>query len=125
MTPQEIAVAQSHIGVWKVIAKSDCDYTLVLDDIFFRRRFARAFDRAWTDLMGRRSPSGRFDSSICRTGKPLRGRHETACGIPLRPSRGLWQLSGYVLSKTGAQRLVELLPVRGPVDSGSITSSTS
>lgn len=34
----------------------------------------------------------------------------------LRPSRGLWLLSGYVLSKRGAQRLLDLLPVRGPVD---------
>ena len=34
----------------------------------------------------------------------------------LRPVRGLWQLSGYVLSKRGAQRLLNLLPVSGPVD---------
>ena len=33
-----------------------------------------------------------------------------------RPVTGLWQLSGYVLSRTGAQKLLELLPVQGPVD---------
>jgi hypothetical protein len=33
-----------------------------------------------------------------------------------RPERGLWYLSGYVLSKRGAQRLLTLLPCRGPVD---------
>lgn len=33
-----------------------------------------------------------------------------------RPERGLWYLSGYVLSKKGAQALLDLLPCRGPVD---------
>jgi hypothetical protein len=33
-----------------------------------------------------------------------------------RPERGLWYLSGYVLSKKGAQALLGLLPCRGPID---------
>ena len=33
-----------------------------------------------------------------------------------RPERGLWYLSGYVLSKKGAQALLDLLPCRGPID---------
>src|SRR5262249_15700515 len=33
-----------------------------------------------------------------------------------RPERGLWFLSGYVLSKKGAQALLGLLPCRGPID---------
>src|ERR1041385_5083951 len=33
-----------------------------------------------------------------------------------RPERGLWFLSGYVLSKKGAQKLLGLLPCRGPID---------
>ena len=32
-----------------------------------------------------------------------------------RPVTGLWQLSGYVLSRTGARKLLALLPVRDPV----------
>ena len=32
------------------------------------------------------------------------------------PVTGLLQLSGYVLSREGAQKLLDLLPVRGPVD---------
>jgi GR25 family glycosyltransferase involved in LPS biosynthesis len=32
------------------------------------------------------------------------------------PVSGLWQLSGYVLSRDGAKKLLDLLPVRGPVD---------
>ena len=33
-----------------------------------------------------------------------------------RPVRGLWYLSGYVLSREGAGKLLTLLPCRGPVD---------
>ena len=33
-----------------------------------------------------------------------------------RPERGLWFLSGYILSKKGAQKLLNLLPCQGPVD---------
>jgi hypothetical protein len=33
-----------------------------------------------------------------------------------RPARGLWHLSGYVISREGAEKLLRLLPCRGPVD---------
>jgi hypothetical protein len=33
-----------------------------------------------------------------------------------RPVRGLWYLSGYVLSREGAKKLLSFLPCRGPVD---------
>lgn len=32
------------------------------------------------------------------------------------PVRGLWHLSGYVLSREGAEKLLRLLPCRGPID---------
>ena len=41
---------------------------------------------------------------------------EPVSELVFTPLRGLWQLSGYVLSARGAQRLLDLLPVRGPVD---------
>jgi len=36
--------------------------------------------------------------------------------LVFRPRKGLWYLCGYLLSARGARRLLELLPVRGPVD---------
>ena len=33
-----------------------------------------------------------------------------------RPVRGLWNLAGYVLSREGAEKLLRLLPCRGPID---------
>ena len=51
MSRQEIAVAMSHIEVWKLIASDDRDYSLVLeDDVYFRFGFERLADRAWAEL---------------------------------------------------------------------------
>jgi GR25 family glycosyltransferase involved in LPS biosynthesis len=117
MSRQEAAVARSHIAVWKLVAEGSPLYTLVLeDDVYFRRSFAKAFGRAWAELEHHRGGPA-FDLLYlsyeeARTGADMApASHEL-----LRPSRGLWQLSGYVLSKKGAQRLLHLLPVRGPVD---------
>ena len=33
-----------------------------------------------------------------------------------RPVRGLWHMSGYVLLRKGAEKLLNLLPCRGPID---------
>ena len=118
MTPQEVAVALSHIEVWKLIAESEQPYTLVLeDDVYFRRGFARTLDNAWSELMQRSGQVADFDivylSYLTADGEvPKRPFSERL----FRPITGLWQMSGYVLSKSGAQKLLGLLPVRGPVD---------
>ncbi len=62
MTPQEVAIALSHIGVWKTVAESNSSYTLVLeDDVYFRRGFGRYFEKAWVDLMRTSGQVNSFD----------------------------------------------------------------
>ena len=62
MTQQEIAVALSHVEVWKLIAESNQLYTLVLeDDVYFRRGFARILDNSWAELMQRSGQVAAFD----------------------------------------------------------------
>jgi GR25 family glycosyltransferase involved in LPS biosynthesis len=118
MTRQEIAVALSHIGVWKLVAASDRPYTLVLeDDVYFHRGFARTIDRAWAELTQNHGQSAAFDVLYLS----YQEAHTKTPRIPVsdllfRPLRGLWQLSGYVLSRRGAQELLDRLPVQGPVD---------
>lgn len=118
MTRQEVAVALSHIAVWKLVAASDCPYTLVLeDDVYFRRRFARTLDGAWVELMKSQALSAAFDVLYLSYQEALTGAPRMPVSdLLFRPLSGLWQLSGYVLSTRGAQRLLDLLPVRGPVD---------
>ncbi|PWQ88744.1 glycoside hydrolase, partial [Enterococcus faecium] len=38
------------------------------------------------------------------------------CDAIFRPVRGLWILSGYILSREGAAALLRAMPVIGPVD---------
>ena len=45
------------------------------------------------------------------------------CDALFRPVRGLWFLSGYVLSREGAAALLRAMPVIGPVDRGSTIAS--
>ena len=118
MTPQEVAVALSHIAVWRLIAAGDIPYTLVLeDDIYFRRGFVRNFDEAWATLVERSVDRGSVDLlylSFKEAGEDPPSRSSSS--LLRRPKRGLWQLSGYVLSHAGAQKLLDSLPARGPID---------
>lgn len=118
MTKAEIAVASSHIGIWKKIAKSDVSYTLVLeDDVWFKRNFGLAIDQAWKEMKDADHGNPNFDVLYVsykevRYGAPKKLLSENV----FCPERGLWYLSGYVLSKKGAQTLLDLLPCRGPID---------
>ena len=118
MSPQEVAVALSHIEVWNLIALGQPRFTLVLeDDIYFQRGFANAFDNIWEELTHRSGQGTVADLVYLSYEKAVKKVPGTTfSGQLFRPSTGLWQLSGYILSKEGAQKLLRLLPVRGPVD---------
>lgn len=118
MTRQEVAVARSHVEVWKAVATGADDYVLVLeDDIWFKRGAAAAIDRGWRAANGRyRAESGPgllYLSYADAGGTAVRG---DPCDTLFRPVRGLWFLSGYVLSREGAAALLRAMPVVGPVD---------
>ena len=54
MTRQEVAVARSHVEVWKAVATGSDDFVLVLeDDVWFRRGAAAAIDRGWRAALRR------------------------------------------------------------------------
>jgi GR25 family glycosyltransferase involved in LPS biosynthesis len=117
MTAPEIAVALSHVQVWRRIAAGDDAYVLVLeDDAYFTRRFGRAFDATWEEL--KFAVRGLNFDLLFLSYKEIDGgaQKQEVSDHLFRPLSGIWQLSGYVLSRAGAQRLLELLPVRGPVD---------
>lgn len=117
MSREEVAVALSHVKAWELIAAGESQYCLVLeDDVYFRRAFAKEVDRAWSQL-GSKLGSTAFDL-LYVSYEEARGGADWAetSGWIRRPRRGLWQLSGYVLSRRGADRLLKRLPVRGPVD---------
>ncbi len=118
MTRQEVAVALSHIEAWRQIAAGDTSYTLVLeDDAYFTRAFARILDGAWQEAMERAVQCGQFDMLYLSYEEAGANLPKTQVSdLLFTPISGLWQLSGYVLSRDGARKLLDLLPVRGPVD---------
>lgn len=119
MSPQEIAIALSHITLWKTIADSDVPYTLILeDDIYFDFGFSGNMDRAWNNLMENQMSQECFDIlylSYVEVGRDSK-KIKTFSNSVRKPDTGIWQASGYVLSNAGAKKLVSMLPVYGPVD---------
>jgi len=118
MTRQEVAVARSHVEVWKIVASGSEDHVLVLeDDVWFRRGAAAAINRGWSAARKRchteRGPSLLYLSYADAGGTA--DRIELGDGL-FQPVRGLWFLSGYVLSRDGAAALLRAMPVVGPVD---------
>jgi GR25 family glycosyltransferase involved in LPS biosynthesis len=118
MSRAEIAVAQSHIDVWRRFSASECAYALILeDDVWFDSGFAGYFDEAWNDVITGCDKDGRFDVLYLSYQEVKNGAPKISLSHKIsRPFRGLWNLSGYVISREGAQRLLQLLPCRGPVD---------
>jgi GR25 family glycosyltransferase involved in LPS biosynthesis len=117
MTPQEIAVALSHVEIWKLVAEAGQPYALVLeDDIYFCRGFGKAVDAVWADLIAHPGPAAFDLLYLSYTEAGTRAITKRVSKHFFQPIRGLWQLSGYVLSQRGARRLLDSLPVRGPVD---------
>lgn len=118
MSRQEVAVARSHVEAWKAIAAGTDDFVLVLeDDAWFKPGAKVAIDHGWRAALdrcaGKGGPSLLYLSYADAGGTALRA---DACENLFRPVRGLWFLSGYVLSREGAASLLRAMPVFGPVD---------
>lgn len=118
MSRQEIAIALSHIGIWQQIAADKHSHTLILeDDVFFNFGFAQHLDHAWNEIQHEEKNKYHFDILYLSYQEVRNGAqksflsHNVFC-----PTRGLWNLSGYVLSRKGARKLLHLLPCRGPID---------
>ncbi|KFG90834.1 Glycoside hydrolase, family 16 [Sphingobium herbicidovorans NBRC 16415] len=117
MTRQEIAVARSHIEAWKVVATGTEEHVLILeDDVWFRRGAAASIESAWCEASTRGNGEGL--TMVYLSYEDAGGTCERADvgGTLFRPVRGLWFLSGYVLSRSGAESLLRAMPVVGPVD---------
>lgn len=118
MSRAEIAVAHSHVKVWKEFVQSNASYALVLeDDVWFQRDFGALLEQAWSEIANVEHENHQFDVLYVsydevRFGAPK----EFISKNVFRPERGLWFLSGYILFKKGAQSLLDLLPTHGPID---------
>ncbi|WP_420445342.1 family 16 glycosylhydrolase [Candidatus Poriferisodalis sp.] len=118
MTRQEVAVARSHVEAWKAVANGTDEHVLVLeDDVWFSQGAPAAIDAGWRTALDRCAAAGGpkllYLSYSDADGTAMR---DDVCDSLFRPVRGLWFLSGYVLSRKGAAMLLRAMPVTGPVD---------
>jgi GR25 family glycosyltransferase involved in LPS biosynthesis len=118
MSRAESAVSRSHIKVWEQIVASDNEYALILeDDVWFHTNFAINLNKVWNDIILNDNIQGSFDVLYLSYQEVKHGAPKTLLSKNLfRPERGLWHLSGYVLSRKGAKKLISLLPSHGPID---------
>lgn len=119
MTKEEIAVAMSHIRAWETLVNEGKDYALIVeDDIYFEKTFASSINQIWHELVSNKEKkSCLFDLLYLSFKEVSYGYDKQDFSESLSiPNRGLWWLSGYVLSFEGAKRLLAELPIRGPVD---------
>ena len=118
MSRQEIAVALSHVEVWKKIAEGEEKYALILeDDVSFSYKFSKYVGDIWKELLDLRGNSTLFDILYLSYDEVDEGAEKTLVTENVfHLFRGVWFLSGYVLSKRGAEKLLSQLPVKGPVD---------
>jgi GR25 family glycosyltransferase involved in LPS biosynthesis len=118
MSRPEVAVARSHIEVWRQVAAGKHEYVLILeDDVWVHSDFASHLDQAWGEIKTDGERISNFDILYVSYVEVKHGAPKTFLSDNVfRPMRGLWHLSGYVLSREGAKKLLRLLPCRGPVD---------
>jgi GR25 family glycosyltransferase involved in LPS biosynthesis len=119
MSRAEIAVARSHINVWRQVAASNHTHVTVLeDDVWFHPGFTRYLNHVWDEVVAERDTrGGSFDILYVSYLEAKHGAPKVFLSTDVfRPVRGLWNLAGYVLSREGAEKLLRLLPCRGPVD---------
>jgi GR25 family glycosyltransferase involved in LPS biosynthesis len=118
MSRQEIAVACSHIKAWKEIVSGDEEYSLVLeDDICLHPNFASLMEKCWIELSQKPTSDNNFDILFLSFKEVDMGAEKVKfTRSTFKLFRGIWFMSGYVLSKKGAEKLLSLLPVVGPVD---------
>ncbi|RRN64290.1 glycosyl hydrolase family protein [Caulobacter sp. 602-1] len=118
MSRAEVAVAKSHIEVWRHIARGAQSHALILeDDVWFHPGFARQLDQAWSFISNAGGEHGDVDVLYVSYMESKNGAPKSfTSSYVFRPERGLWNLSGYILSRQGAEKLLRLLPCRGPVD---------
>lgn len=115
LTKQEIAVALSHIYIWEKIVKENIHNALIIeDDVYFENRFAKKLNSLWNEIT---KSEIEFDIIYLSYKKVDFNPDIKKISINIsKPNRGIWWFSGYILSNKGAKKLLNKLPIVGPID---------
>ena len=118
LTREEIAVALSHLKAWEQLISNNDDFALILeDDVIFEKDFSKLMNLGWKELPIDKSGKPKFDILYVSYKEVDRGLvYQEYSKNLIKPQKGLWWFSGYIISKAGAQNLLSLLPINGPID---------
>ena len=108
----EVSIVMGHINMWKDFVKSDYRTALFMEDDV---KFAPEFEEKLESIMEDELPED-FDILYVSAMPLLTFDWEHHTENVAKLNGGVWWMSGYILSKQGAQKLLDLLPVIGPID---------
>jgi len=109
----EIAIAIGHILMWKKFRKSKTNSALFLeDDIVFSHDFEERFNAIMEDELPEDWDILYLSSLPSQYGFAWTEYSKNLVAIEM----GVWWMSGYMLSKSGVEKLLKALPIVGPVD---------
>ena len=108
----EKGISHSHVKVWKQFLDSGAETAFIMeDDVRFKDGFLSSL-KASVEEAG-----NDFDIiylSLLPSGDSFEAKSHSE--HLLRAKKGVWWLSGYIISRKYAQKLISRLPVVGPVD---------
>ena len=95
MSRAEIAIAQSHINVWKKVATGNNENVLILeDDIWFHSNFTKLMDQAWAEIIAKNNTKDGFDVLYVSYLEAKHGAPKSFISNSIFcPVRGLWHMS--------------------------------
>jgi GR25 family glycosyltransferase involved in LPS biosynthesis len=112
VSDNEMAIALSHYSIWKQIVENKTPSTLILeDDVNFNPNLLKRISKVMTDELPE-DYDILYLSYIFSNSPIINDYSENLKTV----ERGIWWLSGYILSYEGAKKLLNRLPIKDAVD---------
>lgn len=108
----EIAISLSHYSIWKDIVENKTPTTLILeDDVDFNPNLLRILSKVMDEELPK-DYDLLYLSHIFSHSPVVDDYSENL----IKVDKGVWWLSGYIITYEGAKKLLEGLPIKGAVD---------
>ena len=112
-SPAETAISIGHLQMWKEFLASDAETAMFLeDDIYFDYQFEEKINSIFQDELPENWDMLYLGALPCYHGFTWDPHSKNL----IRLYNGVWWMSSYILTRKAAQKLVDNLPIVGPVD---------
>ena len=112
-SPAETAISIGHLKMWKAFLESGAETAMFLeDDIFFDYQFETRINSIFQNELPKDWDLLYLGAMPCHHGFTWDPHSENL----IRLYNGVWWMSSYILTRKAAQKLVDNIPIVGPVD---------